>query len=136
MIEFTMTFLLLIVLLMALLIMGWMFYTQATITSAAREGSRHLMAHPTVPQNQATFSTADEEATWVITNSLPMLEWTRAVVTVGPSVAQRVPGGYVFVEIRYTMSMPQFNIPMIFEDRMLVLGGPLELTAISRRSLD
>jgi hypothetical protein len=65
-----------------------------------------------------------------------MLEWTRAVVTVGPSVAQRVPGGYVFVEIRYTMSMPQFNIPMIFEDRMLVLGGPLELTAISRRSLD
>lgn len=136
MIEFTLTFLMLIVLFMALLIMGWMFYTYATLTNAAREGSRHLMAHPTVPEDQATFATADQETRWVVTNSIPMLDWTLATVNISPSVPQRVPGGYVMVEVQYTMSMPEFRIPLIYADRDLVLGGPLQLRAMSRRSLD
>jgi Flp pilus assembly protein TadG len=136
MIEFTLTFLMLVVLFMALLIMGWMFYTYATITSAAREGSRHLMAHPTVPQDEVTFDTADEETTWVVTNSIPMLDWRRTTVNIAPDVSQRVPGGYVLVEVEYTMSMPEFRIPLIFQDRVITLGGPLELRAMSRRSLD
>jgi hypothetical protein len=136
MIEFTMTFLMLVVLFMALLIMGWMFYTYATITNAAREGSRHLMAHPTVPQDQVAFGTADEETTWVVTHSIPMLDWRQTTVNISPDVSLRVPGGYVMVEIEYTMTMPQFQIPLIYDDRMLTLGGPLQLRAMSRRSLD
>ena len=42
MIEFTFTFVMLIVLFMALLILGWLFYSYATITNAARDGSWHL----------------------------------------------------------------------------------------------
>lgn len=136
MIEFTLTFIMLVALFMALLIMGWMFYTYATITSAAREGSRHLMAHPTVPEDQITFATADEETTWVVTHSLPMLDWRRATVTISPDVALRVPGGYILVQVEYTMSMPEFHLPLIYQDRMLTLGGPIQLRAMSRRSLD
>lgn len=136
MVEFAFTFIMLVVLLLALVVFGWMFFSYATITHASREGSRHLMSHPTVPQDQVAFATADEEATWVVTNSLPMLDWRRAVVTVGPPLSQRVPGGYVFVEVSYTTTMPQLRIPMIVREGTFVLGGPIELRAVSRRSLD
>ena len=136
MIEFTLTFMMLVALFAALLLMGWMFFSYATITSAAREGARHLMAHPTVPQDQVTFGTADEEATWVVTRSLSMLDWTQAVVNISPAVSQRVPGGYVLVEIVYTMSLPEIQIPLIVSDQVVSLGGPVQLRAMSRRSLD
>ncbi len=140
MIEFTLTFLLLVVLFMALLIMGWMFYSYATLANAAREGSRHLMTHPTIPEDQATFGTdedsADRETTWVVTNSIPMLNWRQTTVNISPEVSQRVPGGYVMVEIEYIMSMPEFQIPLIFSDGTITLGGPFELRVVSRRSLD
>jgi Flp pilus assembly protein TadG len=136
MIEFTLTFVMLVVLFMALVIMGWMFYTDATITSAAREGSRHLMAYPTLPHDQVTFATSDQETTWVVTNSLPYLDWRQATVTIAPDVSLRVPGGYVLVKVDYTLLMPEFHIPLIYQDRMLTLGGPLQLHAMSRRNLD
>jgi len=136
MVEFTLTFIMLVALLMALAAMGWMFFTYATITHAAQEGSRHLMAHPVLPKDQVTFSTADEETTWVVTNSLPMLDWRQATINILPDVSLRVPGGYVAVEIGYTMTMPEFRIPRVFDEGMFVLGGPLELHAASRKSLD
>jgi len=136
MVEFALTCIMLVVMLLALVVFGWMFFSYATITHAAREGSRHLMSHPILPQDQVAFASADEEVTWVVTNSLPLLDWTRAVVTVGPPLAERVPGGYVFVEVSYTTTMPQVRIPMIVSEGTFVLGGPIELRAVSRRSLD
>jgi hypothetical protein len=136
MVEFAMTFGMLVVLFMALLIMGWMFYVHATITGAARDGSRHLMAHPTLPEDQVTFSTPDEETTWVVTRSMPMLDWHQATVSIMPDVSQRVAGGYVGVAVQYTIFMPEFQIPLFFNGQTITLGGPVQLRALSRRSLD
>lgn len=136
MIEFTLTFIMLVVLLMALLLIGWTFFSYTSIASAAREGARHLMAHPTVPRDPVAFQTSNEETTWVVTNSIPMLDWRQATVNISPDLELRVPGGYVMVEIEYTVSLPRFEIPMIFRDETFVLGGPIEIQALSRRSLD
>jgi len=136
MIEFTFTFIILILLFAAMLILGWVFYTYATLTNAAREGSRHLMTHPTIPEDPDRFATSDLETTWIVTNSLPMLDWRPMVVNISPPVAQRVPGGYVAVEVVYTLNMPRLEIPLTLGDRVIGLGGPTPLRALSRRSLD
>lgn len=135
MVEFALTFTMLVALLMALVIMGWVFFTYATITNAAREGSRHLMAHPTLPKDQVAFSTADQETTWVVTNSISMLDWRQMTVNISPDVSQRVYGGYVMVELIYTLTLPQINLPLL-QGQTLTIGGPFELQALSRRSLD
>ena len=136
MIEFTFTFVMLIVLFMALLILGWLFYSYATITNAARDGSWHLMAHPVLPADQDTFASSDDETTWIVTNSLPLLDTSQTVVNISPPIEQRVYGAYVLVEVQHTLQMPRIEIPLGFDDTVFVLGGPFEITAMSRRSLD
>jgi Flp pilus assembly protein TadG len=136
MIEFTFTFVMLIVLFMAILILGWLFYSYATITNAARDGSWHLMTHPVLPADQDTFATADAEATWIVTRSMPLLDWGETVVNITPPVEERVYGAYVMVEVQHTLQMPRIEIPLGFDDTVFELGGPFEISAISRRSLD
>jgi hypothetical protein len=136
MVEFTFTFMMLIVLFMALLILGWLFYSYATITHAARDGSWHLMTHPVLPDDEDTFATADAEATWVVTRSMPLLDWGDTVVNISPPVEERVYGSYVLVEVQHTLQMPSFSIPLGFDGTVFQLGGPFQITAMSRRSLD
>jgi hypothetical protein len=118
------------------LILGWLFYSYATITNAARDGSWHLMTHPVLPDDQDTFATSDAEATWIVTQSMPLLDWGDTVVNISPPVEERVYGGYVMVEIQHTLQMPRIEIPLGFDDTVFGLGGPFEITAVSRRSLD
>ncbi len=136
MVEFTFTFVLLCVLFIALLLLGWLFYSYVTISNAAREGSRHLLAHPVLPSDPSTFDSADAEATWVITNSVPMLNWRQMTVTITPPTEQRVYGGYILVRIDYEVSMPRIEIPLGFTGTTIKLVGPFQLRALSRRSLD
>ena len=136
MVEFTFTFVMLCVLFMALLILGWLFYSYATITNAARDGSWHLMTHPVLPADQATFATSDEETTWIVTRSLPLLDWGDTVVNITPPVEQRVYGSYVMVEVQHTLQMPRIVIPLGFDDTVFELGGPFQISSMSRRSLD
>ena len=136
MVEFTFTFVMLVVLFMALLILGWLFYSYATITNAARDGSWHLMTHPVLPEDQDTFETPDAEATWIVTRSLTLLNWGDTVVNISPPVEERVYGSYVMVEVQHTLQMPRIVIPLGWDDTVFELGGPFEISAMSRRSLD
>ncbi len=136
MVEFTFTFVMLIVMFMALLILGWLFYSYATITNAARDGSWHLMTHPVLPADQDTFATSDAEATWIVTQSMPLLDWSETTVTISPTVENRVYGAYVLVKVDHTLQMPSFSIPLGFDGTVFQLGGPFAITAMSRRSLD
>lgn len=136
MVEFTFTFVMLCVLFMALLILGWLFYSYATITNAARDGSWHLMTHPILPDDEDTFATSDAEAAWIVTRSMPLLDTSQTVVNISPPVDERVFGAYVMVEVRHTLNMPRIEIPIGWNDTVFGLGGPFEITAVSRRSLD
>jgi Flp pilus assembly protein TadG len=136
MVEFTFTFIMLCVLLMALLGLGWVFYSYATIVNAARDGSYHLMTHPVLPGDPATFKTADAEATYVVTSTVSLLDWRHMTVNISPAVSKRVAGTYVAVEILYTVNLPRLDIPLGFTDTIIHLLGPIQLHALSRRSLD
>ena len=125
-----------IVLFMAVCLMGCLYVTYAHMTNAARDGSWHLMTHPVLPGDQDTFATADAEATWIVTQSMPLLNWGDTVVNISPPVEERVYGAYVMVEIQHTLQMPSFSIPLGFDGTVFQLGGPFEITAMSRRSLD
>ena len=135
-VEFAFTFVLFSALLMAILGLGWVFFSYASIVNAARDGSHHLMSHPLQPADPSRFATADEEVTWIVTNSLPLLDWTNMTVTTSPPPAQRIHGGYVAVAISYTVTLPEFNIPLGFDGTSYRLLGPTQIGARSRRSLD
>lgn len=136
MVEFALTFTIFCLLLMALALFGTVFFSYASIVQAAREGSRHLMAHPLLPADPDTFETADQEAIWVVTNSIPLLDWrNHMTINIMPEPQYRVPGGYVAVEIHYTMELLDLNIPVIGGESVHLLG-PIHLRTMSRRSLD
>jgi len=136
MVEFALTFTIFCLLLMALALFGTVFFSYASIVQAAREGSRHLMSHPLLPADPDTFETADQEAIWVVTNSLPLLDWrNHMTIAIMPEPQYRVPGGYVAVEIQYTMELLDLNIPVLGGEPVHLLG-PIHLRTMSRRSLD
>jgi hypothetical protein len=137
MVEFTLTFGMLTVLLAALVLFAWYFFSYVSLVHATREGSRYLMAHPILPADPVAFATADEEATWVVTNSVPLLDWrNNMTVLISPPVEQRFAGSYVLVEIDYIFHLPQVELPLGFDGTTLTILGPMELHAYSRRSLD
>jgi hypothetical protein len=65
-----------------------------------------------------------------------MLDWHDTVVNISPPVEQRVYGAYVMVEIQHTLQMPRIVIPVGWNDTVFELGGPFQISAVSRRSLD
>ncbi len=136
MVEFALTFTIFCALLIALVLFGSVFFSYASIVNAARDGSRHLMAHPLLPADPDTFETSDQETIWIITNSLPLLDWHNMTINIMPEPAYRVPGGYVAVEILYTMQLIDLNIPLVGGNSSIRLLGPVTLRALSRRSLD
>ncbi len=136
MIEFTFTFMMLIGVMAALIMFCMLFFMQASIMHAAQTGSRHLLTFPRVPDDGVTFATADEEALWVITNTVPWLDWDLMDITIEPPAAQRVLGTYVAVQIKYDAPLPTIEIPFIITEGSFVLLPPIELSALSRRALN
>jgi Flp pilus assembly protein TadG len=136
MVEFTFTFMLLIVLLVAILVFGLIFYSYLTIVNAARDGTRFLYAHPRLPSPGSGFATADAEATYVITSSVSLLDWKRMTVNITPPKEDRIAGSWVAVEIVYNVPLPTIQLPMGFTGTTFTLVRPIELRALSRRSLD
>jgi len=136
MVEFAFTFSMLTILLVAIVAFGWIFFSQATLVHAAQEGTRHLLAHPLLPDDQVTFDTADEEATWVITTSATLLDWREMTINIMPPPEDRIMGSYVAVEIYYDVPLPTIEIPVGFTDDVITIIRPLRLHALSRRSLN
>jgi len=139
MVEFAFTFILFCVILVAIVIFGWFFFSYATIYNAARDGSHHLMNHPVLPDNppdQPEFATADAEATWVVTTSMPLMDWTQMTLNLSPSVDNRFAGGYVAVEIVYDIPLPTISFPLGFTDDVITIIRPMRIRTLSRRNLD
>ncbi len=136
MVEFAFTFTIFVVLLLAVVGFSWVFFSQATLVHAAQQGTRHLLAHPLLPDDPTTFDTADEEATWVITTSAPLLDWHEMTINILPPPEERISGSYVAVEIYYDVPLPTIEIPVGFTDDVITVLRPLRLHAMSKRSLN
>ncbi len=90
-----------------------------------------------VPRDPAHFSTADAEITYVVTTSMPFLDWTRAEVHLRPEdTHDRVTGVQVSVEVVYPLNWPSFSIPYVLGQGALVLPPPLTLNSVSSMRLD
>ena len=137
MVEFTFTFVMLTIILMALVLFAYVFFMYASIVHAAQEGTRHLLTYPVLPHDEDRFATADEEATWVITSSAPILNWKDYMhITIERPVSQRALGTYVAVRILYDVPLPEFTVPLVFIDQSITLLPPIQLHALSRRALN
>jgi hypothetical protein len=137
MVEFAFTFILLTAILMALVLFAYVFFMYASIVHAAQEGSRHLLTYPVLPHDGDRFATADQEATWVITSSVPFLNWRDNMhITIEPPVGERALGTYISVRILYDVPLPQFTVPLVLSDGSITLLPPIELHALSRRALN
>jgi hypothetical protein len=135
--EFALTVPLLVALLVAIMAMAWMGFTLLSITSGARQGARHMATYYDRPSDPWQFPSADAEITYVITTSMPFLDWRKAEIILWPeNVQDRVPGIQVSVEVRYPMSWPTIEIPWIVAEGSFTLLPPINLNAISSMRLD
>jgi len=133
--EFALIMPLLIALLVAILLFAWIGFSYVSITSAARQGTRHMMTYPTSPQDPARFATVDQEITYIVTNAMPFMTWQNATITISPPVDEREPITNVVVRITYPVSLPTIRIPYFFKPGEFYLLPPIVLNAESRMKL-
>ena len=126
---------LLIALLVAIMLFAWIGFSYVSITSAARQGARHMMSYPTEPEYPDRFATADQEITYMVTDAMPFLAWQEATITISPPVAEREPITNVVVHIQYPVNLPTIRIPYFFRPGEFVLLPPIVLNAESRMKL-
>ena len=135
---------LLIGLLVGIILLAWVGFTYVSITSAARMGTRHMVSYPVEPENPATFTDIDSEITYVVTSTMPFLNWRAAQITISPPLDERLvinPDGsgqptYMSVQIVYPVNNPTIKIPYIIRDGSFVLLPPISLQATARMRLD
>jgi Flp pilus assembly protein TadG len=133
--EFALVMPLLIGLLVAIMLFAWIGFSYVSITSAARQGARHMMTYPLEPEDPDRFATIDQEITYIVTTSMPFLNWRNASITISPPVAEREPIVTVAVHIQYPVSLPTIRIPYLVRPGEFVLLPPMVLNAESRMTL-
>ncbi|MGQ9597808.1 MAG: TadE family protein [Anaerolineae bacterium] len=135
--EFALSMTLLVALLVGIIALAWVGFCYVSIASAARMGTRHMLTYPTSPQDPHRFANVDAEITYVVTSSMPMLDWRQATVTILPQPpASRLSGTQVSVQIEYPMNTPTIRIPYVLNEGSFVLLPPITLNATSRMRLD
>jgi hypothetical protein len=133
--EFALTMPLLVILLLGIIVLAYVGFAYVSISSAARMGARHMISlNPADrPENPDLFHSADEEITYVVTSSMPVLNWRQAEITILPhDTSDRVYDADVSVNITYTMDMPEIRIPYVIHDGSFVLMSPFILRASSQ----
>ena len=133
--EFALTMPLLVALLVGIIALAWVGFAYVSISSAARMGARHMISlNPAeYPEDPNLFDTADEEITYVVTSTMPFLNWRQAEIAILPAdTAERVFGEDVSVLITYTMDTPEIRIPYVIREGSFVLIPPLVLRASSQ----
>jgi hypothetical protein len=138
--EFAFTMPLLVALLAGIMGLAWIGYSYVSITSAARMGARHLLTYPQDPEDPIRFSDIDAEVTYIVTTSMPFVDWRQATIVITPPIAERVvdPSDpvYVQIQITYQVNLPTIEIPYIVTDGSITVMQPLNLRAKSRMRLD
>jgi hypothetical protein len=139
--EFALTMPLLIGLLVGILLLAWVGFAYVSITSAARMGTRHMVTYPIQAENPVRFPNVDDEITYVVTSTMPLLNWRQAQITILPQPPRsRLVGGvqptYVSIQILYPLNNPTIRIPYVISKGSFVLLPPLSLQATARMRLD
>ena len=138
--EFAFTMPLLVGLLVGIMGLAWIGYSYVSITSAARMGTRHLLTYPQTPEDPIRFADIDAEVTYIVTSSMPFLNWQQATILITPPIAERIVDPsepvYVQVQITYQVDLPTIRIPYIVTDGSITVMQPLNLQATSRMRLD
>lgn len=139
--EFALTMPLLIALLVGIILLAWVGFAYVSVTSAARMGARHMVSYPFEAENPARFANVDDEITYMVTSTMPFLDWTRAEITILPQPPDsRLAGGptplYMSVQVRYPVNNPVIRIPYVIRDGSFTLLPPITLQATSRMRLD
>jgi Flp pilus assembly protein TadG len=143
--EFALTMPLLIGLLVGIILLAWVGFTYVSITSAARMGVRHMVSYPVEPENPGRFADIDSEITYMVTTTMPFLNWREAQITILPQppadrlvVNPKDPSQptYMSVQIVYPVHNPTIKIPYIIRDGSFVLLPPISLQATARMRLD
>lgn len=133
--EFALTMPLLVALLLGIILLAWVGFAYVSVSSAARMGARHMIGlNPAdQPENPDLFASADEEITYVVTTTMPHLNWRQAEIAILPEDAsERLFGTNVSVLITYTMDTPQIKIPYVIREGSFDLIPPLVLRASSQ----
>jgi cobalt transporter subunit CbtB len=134
--ETALTLPFLVALLVGLILIAWVGFSYISITNAARHGTRHMISYPRMPQDPVRFASADEEIMFVITSSMPVLDWRRAQITISPPLASRFPDIQVSVQIVYPIDNPTISIPYVVREGSFTLLPPLTVSAVSTMRID
>jgi hypothetical protein len=135
-IEFALTMPLLVALLVGIALLAWVGFCYVSVASAARMGVRHMLTYPWEPDSDR-FADADAEITFVVTSTMPLLDWRRAQITIEPEPpgARRV-GEDMSVRVAYPLNLPTIRIPYVLTAGSFDLLPPITLQATSRMRLD
>jgi hypothetical protein len=126
---------LLVALLVGIILLAYVGFAYVSISSAARMGARHMIGlNPAeYPEDPALFDTADEEITYIVTSTMPYLNWRQAEIAILPvETSDRVFGANVSVVVTYTMDTPDIRIPYVVREGSFLLIPPLTLRASSQ----
>jgi len=105
---------------------AFVFYSQVTLSNAARVGANCLVRFPTGH---------DDYCTEQVRQSLGILDQSRVTIQFTPPEEQRVPKAQVDVSLRYQVPFPTLAIPNL-NGEVIVLLGPLWLRANSTMNLE
>ncbi len=133
--EFALTMPLLVALLLGIILLAYVGFAYVSISSAARMGARHMIGlNPAeYPEDPDQFTTSDEEITYVVTSTMPYLNWQQAEIAILPTdTSERVFGTNVSVVVTYTMDTPDIRIPYVIREGSFLLIPPLTLRASSQ----
>ncbi|MEJ2737777.1 MAG: pilus assembly protein [Anaerolineae bacterium] len=139
--EFALTMPLLIALLVGITLLAWIGFSYVSITSAARMGARHMVSYPVEAEDPGRFPEVDDEIMYVVTSTMPFLDWRQAEITILPQPPDsRLDVGpeplYVSIQIAYPVNLPTIEIPYVIRDGSFYLLPPVTLQATSRMRID
>lgn len=143
--EFALTMPLLLALLVGIALLAWVGFSLVSITSAARMGARHMVSYPVEPKDPLRFADADAEIEYVVTSTMPYLDWRQAEITILPQppesrvlVNPENPNepNYMEVQVVYLVDLPTITIPYVLTEGSFVLLRPMTIQATARMRLD
>ena len=126
---------LLVAVLIGIVLLAYVGFAYVSISSAARMGARHMIGlNPAeYPEDPGQFTTSDEEITYVVTSTMPYLNWRQSEIAILPvDTSERIFGANVSVVVTYTMDTPEIRIPYIIREGSFLLIPPLTLRASSQ----
>ncbi len=128
-IEFTLSFPLLLGLLIGLVSMAWVFYSYVTVTLAAREGASAIVHDPYLTVSQVRDIVRAKSI------ALDKSSLTDDNIVIEPDPSLWVSGVKVSVTVKYVIPLPTLTVPALGGSRTLILA-PFEIRATSSMTID